>query len=533
MNAILSLPNLAAWSLQIALVVAAGSLLRLKVPRAMLLWRQALLAACLLLPVLQPWRTLEVTGGTADSSISFVAGGAPNAPSYGSLGRLAGLAIAAGIGIRLMWLAAGYLRLRRMRAGSEPLDAPLPELCHRLGVEPSWHLSGRIDGPLTFGLFHPAILLPARFVSMPPDRQAAICAHELLHVRRRDWAFTIAEEAVRTLLWFHPAVWWLVSLIRLDREQVVDREVVRLTGARRPYLDALLDIAGAPDTAVLSPAPSFLRKRHLRERVALILKEVPMSKRRIAAASCAAGALALLAGALAVRTFPLHAAVTGSTVFRVAAVPPPDTATAAAASQDQGPYKVGDGVTAPQVIYKVQPRYTDEARTARVEGTVVLDVTVGSDGIPSDVVVKKSVDEGLDRNAVEAVRQWRFKPGAKDGVPVPVQAVIEINFRLMKDAKPEDAKPGPDGIVRPQLVYKVEPQYTEEARSAKIDGTVVLSAQINTEGRAEDISIVRGIDPGLDRNAIDAIGKWHFRPAMKDGQPVSFKATIEVNYRLQ
>jgi TonB family protein len=195
----------------------------------------------------------------------------------------------------------------------------------------------------------------------------------------------------------------------------------------------------------------------------------------------------------------------------------------------QGPYSVKeDGVTPPSLTYKIEPRYTGEAKNAGVQGAVVLDIVVGPDGVASDITVKKSLDAGLDGNAIEAVRQWRFKPGMKDGHPVAVRAAVEVNFRLSDKPKVEAG-----GLARPQLLSKVEPQYTEEARSAKIEGTVVLNVEVTPEGRAQNIRVVKGIDPGLDNKAMEAIQQWVFKPAMKDGQPVSFQATIEVNFRLQ
>src|SRR6185295_12338041 len=99
------------------------------------------------------------------------------------------------------------------------------------------------DSPVTFGWRRPAVLLPAGFSTLPAEAQRGIVCHELLHVRRRDWLFALWEEGVRSLLWFHPAVWMLLARIALSREQVVDGEVVRLTGSRRAYLQALGAVA--------------------------------------------------------------------------------------------------------------------------------------------------------------------------------------------------------------------------------------------------------------------------------------------------
>ena len=88
-------------------------------------------------------------------------------------------------------------------------------------------------------------------------------------------------------------------------------------------------------------------------------------------------------------------------------------------------------------------------------------------------------------------------------------------------------------ILPPRVVSKTDPNYTQEAKDARIQGTVVLSLVVNEDGKAEDIEVVRGIDPGLDLNAVDALGKWQFDPATKDGKPVAVQATIEVNFKLK
>ena len=78
----------------------------------------------------------------------------------------------------------------------------------------------------------------------------------------------------------------------------------------------------------------------------------------------------------------------------------------------------------------------------------------------------------------------------------------------------------------------MEPQYTQEARDAKIEGRVVLSVVIGTDGLADDFMVLQHLDPGLDENAIEAVRRWRFAPGTRKGEPVNVRATIEVNYRL-
>lgn len=95
-----------------------------------------------------------------------------------------------------------------------------------------------------------------------------------------------------------------------------------------------------------------------------------------------------------------------------------------------GPYRVGGGVSAPRILYAPDPEYSEEARKAKYQGTVVLWVVVGPDGRPRDIRVQRSLGLGLDEKAMEAVRTWKFDPARKDGQPVAVQINVEVNFRL-------------------------------------------------------------------------------------------------------
>lgn len=94
-----------------------------------------------------------------------------------------------------------------------------------------------------------------------------------------------------------------------------------------------------------------------------------------------------------------------------------------------GIYRPGGGVTPPTVLLEVKPAYSADAMRAKIQGSVLLEVVVQSDGTPGDIRIIRSLDrEGLDRQAVLAVRQWRFNPGRLGGVPVDVLVTIVLDF---------------------------------------------------------------------------------------------------------
>jgi beta-lactamase regulating signal transducer with metallopeptidase domain len=128
----------------------------------------------------------------------------------------------AGIDVRSLWLMLGFWTLRRYRRTStafDPLPPAVAEAQKHLAISADFRCSEKIQGPITFGLRRPLVLLPLGYLEMAPDTQDAIVCHELIHVRRRDWVPTVFEELILTAFWFHPGIWWLIAQIRLSRSR--------------------------------------------------------------------------------------------------------------------------------------------------------------------------------------------------------------------------------------------------------------------------------------------------------------------------
>jgi protein-disulfide isomerase len=315
--------NLAIYCAQFAILIAAGAVMvavtGLREPRLRLIYWQVLLAIGVLLPAIEPWQTaLQIEQGVIQAGGSAALAGRARIEAAGALPaqaasslsiyEIVAMLLVAGLLIRLLWVAAGLVRLRQSRLHGRPLGphAAVEQIKAVLGVSPAVLVSDRISSPVTFGWHSPRVLLPQGFIQMDEARQRVILCHEFLHVRRRDWLWHVGEEIFRSFFWFHFAVAWLVGQIRLCREQLVDREVVVLTGLRRDYLDALFEIASSSRTSRYAPALLFLSERHLKRRVMLILKEVTMSRKKLALALSASLGGMLLAGAVAVTLLPLR-----------------------------------------------------------------------------------------------------------------------------------------------------------------------------------------------------------------------------------
>jgi TonB family protein len=339
-----AIENLARWNLQIALltIVAAVLLYLLNVSAPVIrhaFWRTVLLA-CLVLPVVQPWRstTIDTPIQKLEAAVAAAPSGLAGQSSLG--GRLpfvarasshlrvhwasyVGVVLACGVALRLAWLVIGIHRLQRLRRAGEPAmtGGAYEELAALIEAGAEIRRVERLGQPVTFGVLKPAVLLPASFSALPAGVQRAVLAHELWHVRRRDWAWVLVEEAIRAAFWFNPAMWWLISRVQSSREEVVDQLTVQLTNARKIYLEALLAFADQP---TLFPATPFARRRHLFHRMLLISREAVMSSRRIVVSSIAMVAVLVATGLYVSSAFPLQAAPSSTSVAPAQQNPPRD-----------------------------------------------------------------------------------------------------------------------------------------------------------------------------------------------------------------
>ncbi|MGO9323347.1 MAG: energy transducer TonB [Terracidiphilus sp.] len=113
-------------------------------------------------------------------------------------------------------------------------------------------------------------------------------------------------------------------------------------------------------------------------------------------------------------------------------IPPTPPSDPTAPTQANEPlYKIGGHISAPVVIHSVMAQYTDKARREHFQGACLIGLIVDTQGKPRNIRVVRALGMGLDENALEAIRQYKFKPAMKDGkTPVPVQITIKIDFRL-------------------------------------------------------------------------------------------------------
>ena len=488
--------NFSAWFVQAALVAGAGALLPLlfglRHARARLIYWQTVLLLCLALPLVQPWRPFGGKGAGVVAGVAFRETLPMKTPAGVPYEKILLFVLAAGAAVRFARLGAGLLRLRAWRAGCRPFSHPLPG---RLGIAAELAISDDVSGPVTFGRRHPLVLAPPGFLELPEAQQESALCHELIHIRRGDWAVTVAEEIVGAALWFHPAIWWLLGQIQLAREQAVDREVVRLTGSREAYLETLLATASAQAELDLAPAPLFLRKRHLARRVGALLKESTMSKSRLFLSLAASLFAVLAAGVVSMTFFPLR-------------------------SMAQSQFNV--------TIYRNQPGYPAAAASAGVQGQVIVDRTIGPDGGATGARVVSGPAQ-LHEAALSVARQSRLDSGAT----APRSALLAINFVLADEpsAPPKRIRVGGE-VQAKKVIHKVNPPYPPVAKEAHIEGKVELQIVISREGSVKEVKVLSG-EAVLAEAAEEAVKQWLFTTTLLNGEPIEVVAQVDFNFTLK
>jgi len=191
--------------------------------------------------------------------------------------------------VLLIWLAgvmlsgarltAGVFNIVWLRSGRMPISTKLSrrsfELAKRMGLKTARvYSSTRIREAAVVGFWNPVVLLPASWLmALPVDVLEAVIAHELAHIRRFDVWVNLLQRVVETLLFYHPAVWWLSNQIRLEREMCCDEIAVSVTEQRGNYAMALERVARIQAQGGLSLAPAFLgeTKMNLLSRVQNVL----------------------------------------------------------------------------------------------------------------------------------------------------------------------------------------------------------------------------------------------------------------------
>jgi TonB family protein len=415
------------------------------------------------------------------------------------------IVLLAGCG-RLAWLAS-----RSRPLSGEPWSGIAAEISTSLGLRRRIHLAQTGDRtmPITWGLLRPRVLLPECAAEWSGHRRRIVLTHEFAHVRRLDFLFKIAAELACVVYWFNPLFWIARNRLDLESERACDDAVINSGIEGSDYATELLQIARSLKRNGPPGMPALAMARHfgLERRLIAILNAG--ARRRSST----------------LKTWTVVAIVTLAVALPLAALDAPS------AARDVRT----DLVIAPEVVeYTTPPLYSDEARDRGIEGIVLLEGVVGLDGRVRSLRVVKGIGFGLDENALVAVREWRFAPGARGGKLVEMTAAVSVEFDLrtaeLNESIANDmaTRVGP-GVVPPRLIHRVDP---EPAKRKNVSGpaTVVLDTVIQEDGIPRVVRVVHSLGWGLDENAIAAVKQWRFSPATRNGLPVKVRMNVEMAF---
>lgn len=349
--------------------------------------------------------------------------GAVHLPVWGMEVLLVAFVIAAVFfAVRLVWGVWRTVVIAR-QADAVVLEGEFAEswgrFCDAFGVEDARVAASRVvSGPVVVGFGQAVLLVPEGFLESVTvaDWEAAL-AHELAHIRRRDFRKNVLYGVAALPLAWHPVARMMMARIAESREVVCDAMAAEVVQGRREYARSLLRLAGmladGPRLKTLHAIGIFDGNTLERRVMTLIEGQVEMKRARrlVSVAACVALTVAACGSALALRLGV-------------------DGGAAAAGTVNPEQAKKDANVTPVHIVHRVAPVYPAEAKKNPVNGVVVLVATISTDGTPENVHVVKSLRADYDESAVAAVEQWKFTPGMKDGVPVVMETHIQINYSI-------------------------------------------------------------------------------------------------------
>lgn len=325
---------------------------------------------------------------------------------------------------RLAW---GLWQPRLLAHKAEPskLSGDAAELWNRLqdssapgNLTAQIAVSASIAGPITigvgFGFLRALLVLPSGFVQkISPGDFATVLAHEYAHMRRHDFAKNLLYTIASLPIAWHPLLWLTRARVAESREMVCDAWAAKkLTGgdSYARSLPRLASILSAPRRPVTLHAIGIFDANDFERRIMKLTRkshEFVGARRMAAIAACALTALAVCTSALALHIEPSPAAV---------ADPPKQI-------------HVKADVIQGNLVKQVPPVYPEEAKKAGIQGSVVLEIVISKEGVPMDLRVASGPKE-LQNSAIDAVRQWRYKPYLLNGDPVEVTSTVTVTYSL-------------------------------------------------------------------------------------------------------
>ena len=437
----------------------------------------------------------------------------------------------AGSLIGLGLLIAGVARLRWLESRSAPLlqgawveTAKSIALDYGLRRPPVVLKSDRPALLVTWGLRESRVMVPAAAQTWTVDRIRVALAHELAHIRRRDWFLQMAAEMVRCVYWFNPIVWAACRRLRQESEQACDDAVLKRGIDGQTYATHLLEIARAfqGHRHVWSPAPAVAHPSSLERRVRAMLNDT-VNREPVTPLVALAVAAALLCITIPVAGLDAFAQTRFATV-------------SGTATDETGAVLAN----ATLVLSNVQTSAKNEVRTNQTGFFEFVGLPAGDYQLevallgfePFRDSVRVGVGETLQKHVALRVGtvQETIRVMHDRGEPAPAAPGIRARTAPAPARKP-CPNPAVGGCIGPPVKLKdVRPIYPPGLRESDIQGTVLIEGQIDTDGKMKDMRVVSSPHPAFERSALDAVGEWEFTPTTLNGREIDTRIRVNVSF---
>ena len=194
--------------------------------------------------------------------------------------------------------------------------------------------------------------------------------------------------------------------------------------------------------------------------------------------------------------------------------------------------RAGVDVNAPLKLKNVDPVYPEAERAAGREGSVIVEITIGTEGAVADAKLLSQTASPFNEPALAAVRQWRYTPTLLNGQPVEVHMTVTVKFALGPDPNQSQRVRAGGSVPEPKLLKRVEPVYPPDALAAGVSGMVILDLVIGKDGSVIDAKVLRPV-PMFEAAAVAAVRQWKYTPSSLNGEPVEVLLIVTIHFAVK
>ena len=398
--------------------------------------------------------------------------------------------------------------------------------------------SSSVPVPITVGIWKPLIILPERLLhDVDEEVLTSAIGHELVHVARRDFLANLIYELIYLPLSFHPAAALLRRRIKQTREFCCDEAVASKLLRAETYARSLVRLIGAAPLArrlAVDTTIGINESDILEVRIMSLLKTRTLTARR---------KRLLLITAWLLLVVPCVAATSFALTFDIDRQEPKVTPPPSQKLERQNREREREELKRAVQELKEKARMAPESQRRDAEARL-REMQRNLEQHERMMGQLDGLREANDKRVAELretlAQLEKTRPTDEAGVKELRQELAErerqrsdqeAGLREVQQSIAEMQRPQTDR--KAKVIYRVEPEYTADAREKKIEGTVLLSLTIDHDGVPQNVQVKRSLYPSLDQSAVDCVRKWRFEPAMKDGQPVSMFVTVEVYFHVE